>query len=84
MLAIHNGTDLSLSIGRQHGAKVGDELTVYQMEEIYNPQGMKYTQYHLHPEKIKITAVFADNARATFSKGAPLANIQPGDFVAKR
>lgn len=84
ILRTHNGSQVSISLGRQHGLNIGDKLTVYQIQEIYNPRNERFLQYHLHPETVVVTEAFGNNARAEAISGQLLGNIQPGDFVTKR
>ncbi|MDU0355750.1 FlgT C-terminal domain-containing protein [Paraglaciecola aquimarina] len=45
---------------------------------------MATKHYQLHPEKVRVTQVFAQTSVVVSDKGVPLANIQPNDFVARR
>lgn len=84
VISINGGNELSVSLGRQHGLKPGDTLSIYQIQEVTDYRGVKFTQYHLYPEKVTVIEAYADNARVKAANGAFLANIQANDFVAKR
>ena len=75
---------LSVSLGRQHGVMVGDELALYQIQEVNNPRGETFLQYRIHPVTVTVVEAYADNALVTASDDSLLGNIQPNDFVAKR
>lgn len=79
-----NGDNLQVSIGRAHGLKVGDELTLYKTNQVIDPQGMTFLQYSLYPTKVKVVSASVDSATVAAVGNGILANIQPNDFVAKR
>lgn len=76
--------ELQVSLGRAHGLSVGDELFLYQVQEVIDNFGHQYTQYRLHPVRVKVVDAFVDSATVVASDNSLLANIQPNDFVAKR
>ena len=84
VISINGGNELSVSLGRQHGLKPGDTLSIYQIQEVTDYRGVKFTQYHLYPEEVTVIEAYADNARVKAAEEGFLANIQPNDFVAKR
>jgi hypothetical protein len=63
---------------------VGDELALYQIQEVNNPRGETFLQYRIHPVTVTVVEAYADNALVTASDDSLLGNIQPNDFVAKR
>lgn len=78
------GNSLEVSLGRSHGIEVGDELFLYQTKQVTNPFNDTFIQYNLYPEKVTVTAAYADSATVAVSNNGILMNIQPNDFVAKR
>ncbi|MBU2977913.1 flagellar assembly protein T N-terminal domain-containing protein [Alteromonas sp. C1M14] len=78
------GNQLQVSIGRAHGIRPGDELTLYKTSEVVDPQGMTFLQYNLYPAKVKVVSASVDSATVEVTDGGLLSNIQPNDFVAKR
>lgn len=78
------GESLSVNIGKHNGVKQGDTLTLFQVNQFYDPQNMPHRQFQLHPEQVIVRQVFAETAVVESVTGAPLANIQPNDFVARR
>lgn len=84
VININGGNEFSVSLGRQHGLKAGDTLSVYQIQEVTDYRGVKFTQYHLYPEEVIVIEAYADNARVKAANDGYLANIQANDFVAKR
>ena len=84
VISINGGNELTVSLGRQHGLKPGDTLSIYQIQEVTDYRGVKFTQYHLYPEEVTVIEAYADNARVKAAEEGFLANIQPNDFVAKR
>jgi hypothetical protein len=79
-----SGESLIINIGKHNGVKQGDTLTLFQMNQFYDAQNFPHRQYQLHPEKVMVRQVFAETAVVTSVTGAPLVNIQPNDFVARR
>jgi hypothetical protein len=75
---------LSINIGKQNGVKVRDELILFQVSQFYDSNNQLHKQFQLHPEKVVVTQVFAETAVVESLNGAPLANIQANDFVARR
>ncbi|OFI34549.1 hypothetical protein BFC17_13190 [Alteromonas lipolytica] len=84
VISISAGNELNISLGRQHGLKVGDTLSVYQVQEVTDYRGVKFLQYHLYPSEVEVIEAYADNARVKAVNDDFLANIQANDFVAKR
>lgn len=78
------GDALQISIGREQGLNVGDELSVYQTNQVIDAFGQAFLQYNLYPGKVRVTAAYADTATVEPVEGVVLANIQPNDFVARR
>ena len=79
-----NNEQISINIGQQDGLRKGDQLTLFQVSQFFDPMGKLHQQYHLHPELVTVTQVFTHTATITSVSGAPLANIQANDFVARR
>lgn len=79
-----SGESLNINIGKQNGLKQGDKLTLFQVNQFFDAQNVPHKQYQLHPEQVMVRQVFAETAVVTSVTGAPLANIQPNDFVARR
>lgn len=78
------GQRVEVSLGRDHGLQVGDELYLYQTRQINDVFGETYVQYNVYPGKVRVTSAYADTATVEPVEGVILANIQPNDFVAKR
>ncbi|MFT6285212.1 MAG: hypothetical protein ACJAXM_001694 [Arenicella sp.] len=78
------GDSLSINIGKHNGVKQGDKLTLFQVNQFFDAQNSPHRQFQLHPEEVVVRQVFAETAVVTSLTGAPLANIQPNDFVARR
>jgi hypothetical protein len=79
-----NGGQLTVNIGTNEGVSTGDDLTLFQLSQFYDQTGMLHQQFQLHPEKVLVRQVFAETAIVESQSGAPLANIQANDFVARR
>ena len=84
VISISAGNELNVSLGRQHGLQPGDELSVYQVQEVTDYRGEKFIQYHLYPVEVEVIEAYADNARVKAKDERFLGNIQANDFVAKR
>jgi hypothetical protein len=78
------GESLSINIGKHNGVKRGDKLTLFQVYQFFDAKNSPHTQFRLHPEEVVVRQVFAETAVVASVTGAPLANIQPNDFVARR
>lgn len=78
------GESLSINIGKLNGVKQGDKLTLFQMNQFFDTQNLPHRQFQLHPEEVIVRQVFAETAIVESISGAPLANIQPNDFVSRR
>lgn len=78
------GDRVQVSLGRDHGINVGDELFLYQTRQIQDAFGQSFIQYNIYPGKVKVVSAYADTATVEATDGVILANIQPNDFVAKR
>jgi hypothetical protein len=83
ILHVQNG-QLSINIGSDNGVQKGDSLTLFQLTQFYDPLGKVHQKFNLHPEKVQVSQVFAQTAIVESASGAPLANIQANDFVARR
>ncbi|MEP4889976.1 MAG: flagellar assembly protein T N-terminal domain-containing protein [Aliiglaciecola sp.] len=77
------GEQLTLDIGSNQGILKGDEFTLFQLQQIIDPQGKTFTQFNLHPTLVKIVSVSPDSAVAVSKDGSLLASIQANDFVSK-
>ena len=75
---------VNISLGRHHGLKPGDIVTLYQKTDVIDEHGQTYIQYNLHPNKLKAVNVNVDNATLEPELGGLLGNIQPNDFVTIR
>lgn len=75
---------LRINLGKQHGAKVGDHLTLFQMQHFFDQFGQAYEQYQIHPVAVEVRQVFPMTAVVAPVDGLPLGNIQTNDFVARR
>jgi hypothetical protein len=78
------GESLIINIGKHNGVKQGDKLTLFQVNQFFDAQNVPHRQFQLHPEEVLVRQVFAETAIVVSATGAPLANIQPNDFVARR
>jgi hypothetical protein len=79
-----SGESLIINIGKHNGVKQGDKLTLFQVNQFYDAQNFSHRQYQLHPEEVVVRQVYAETSVVASVTGAPLANIQPNDFVARR
>jgi hypothetical protein len=79
-----SGDSLSINIGKYNGVRPGDKLTLFQVNQFFDAKNSPHRQFRLHPEEVVVKQVFAETAVVTSETGAPLANIQPSDFVARR
>jgi hypothetical protein len=78
------GESLSINIGKHNGVKQGDKLTLFQVNQFFDAQNVPHRQFQLHPEEVVVRQVFAETSVVVSVTGAPLANIQANDFVARR
>lgn len=75
---------LTINMGQHQGVNRGDRLRVFKLNQFMDPLGHPHYQYFLHPVEVIVTQVQQDYALLESANGAPLANIQPNDFVSKR
>ena len=75
---------LQINIGSDMGVRNGDELTLFQLNQFYDPMGQMHYQYNIHPTKVRVTSTYPTSAVVTSIDGSLLANIQPNDFVARQ
>ncbi|MBO1254081.1 flagellar assembly protein T N-terminal domain-containing protein [Alteromonas sp. 5E99-2] len=73
-----------INMGREHHLSVGDEVTLYQKNQLFDEFGRKYVQYNVHPDKLRVVSVNVDNAIVEPESGGLLGNIQPNDFVTRK
>ncbi|MFT6776504.1 MAG: hypothetical protein ACJAV1_000415 [Paraglaciecola sp.] len=78
------GESLNINIGKYNGVKQGDKLTLFQVNQFFDAKNSPHRQFRLHPVEVVVRQVFAETAVVASVTGAPLANIQPNDFVARR
>ncbi|GGO73981.1 flagella assembly protein FlgT [Bowmanella pacifica] len=75
---------LTIDMGQHQGVNRGDKLRIFKLNQFMDPLGRAHYQYFLHPVEVIVTQVQKDYAVLESATGAPLANIQPNDFVSKR
>lgn len=78
------GENLIINIGKKNDVKQGDKLTLFQVNQFFDTQHFPHKQFQLHPEQVVVKQVFSETSVVVSLTGAPLANIQPNDFVARR
>jgi hypothetical protein len=79
-----NQQQITVNIGSNHGVKKGDQLTLFQKNHSFSPEGNSFVQFFPHPNALEVINVFANTAILKASKRRLLANIQTNDFVARR
>ena len=75
---------VTINIGKQDGVQVGDEVTLFKHAQFLDPVGNLHQQLQLHPNQLEVIRVFNDTALLGSISGAPLANVQANDFVARQ
>ncbi|MGY0594852.1 MAG: FlgT C-terminal domain-containing protein, partial [Paraglaciecola chathamensis] len=75
---------VTINIGKQDGVQVGDEVTLFKHAQFLDPIGKLHQQLQLHPNQLEVIRVFNDTALLGSISGAPLANVQANDFVARQ
>lgn len=75
---------LTLNIGSNQGVQNGDELTLFQLQQIHNPSGQLFNQFNLHPTAVRVVSVSPNTAIAMSKDGSLLANVQANDFVSRQ
>jgi hypothetical protein len=73
----------TINLGKIHGVSEGDTLTLFQMNQVFDDNNVPHNQFQLHPEKVMVSQIFNETAILKSKSGAPLANIQANDFVAR-
>lgn len=83
VLAVSDST-VSISLGRDNGIAPGDELYIYQTNELIDSRGTRYLQYHIYPGVFIVENAFGNTATIRHKNTDIIANIQENDFVVKK
>lgn len=75
---------VSVSLGRDNGIDVNDELFLYQAQELTDSRGRKYLQYKLYPGTFVVKTAYAKSSTLVSKEEGIIANIQEQDFVVKK
>ncbi len=78
------GDIISISLGRDNGINVQDEMVLYQSREIFDSLGRKYVQYVLYPGTFVVENTFGNSSVVVNKNSGLTANIQENDFVVKK
>ena len=76
-----NNNQVIINMGREQGLELGDNVSLYQKNQLFDEFGKTYIQYNLHPDKMRVVSINVDNAILEPESGGLLGNIQPNDFV---
>lgn len=82
ILEVRNN-NIAANIGSSQGVKQGDELSIFQMRQFFNPRGDSHFQYEIHPAKVVVAKVYHNSSVLRVTNNIPLGNIQPNDFVVR-
>ncbi|MCV2885495.1 flagellar assembly protein FlgT [Aestuariibacter sp. AA17] len=83
VLAVKN-EEIHINLGSNAGVKQGDEFTLLQVSQFYDPIGTLHYQYQVHPTRVRVSRTYSTSAVVKSIDGSLLANIQPNDFVARQ
>lgn len=73
-----------LNIGQKHGMQIGDQLTLFQVQQVHDTRGQIHSRYNLHPMTVTVRELYPNSALAVSTDGSLLANIQANDFVSRQ
>lgn len=83
VLAVANN-QLQINLGRSHQVQVGDQLTLFNVQQITDTFGQEYRQFVLHPTQLVVRQVFSDTATVEAADRSLLGNVQPNDYVSRQ
>lgn len=79
-----NNEQLTLNIGKKQGMQVGDQLTLFQVQQVHDTRGNIHSRFHIHPISVTVREIYPNSSLAASSDGRLLANIQANDFVTRQ
>ena len=77
-------SDVSISLGRDNGINLNDELYIYQTKELVDSRGKRYLQYQIYPGVFVVENAYSNSAILRQKDTGLIANIQENDFVIKK
>lgn len=83
VLAVANN-QLQINLGQTHQVQAGDQLTLFNVNQITDTFGQQYRQFVLHPTKLVVRQVFSDTATVEAIDRSLLGNVQPNDYVSRQ
>ena len=79
-----NNNIATINIGKAHGLKIGDELTLLHSNNITADNGKTYAGFNISPFKIKIVQVSEQSAQGMSENGEVLGSIRINDIVVRK
>ncbi len=77
------GNQISINLGKHHGVQVNDEFSLLHLNNFTTDIGKTYAGFNVSPFKVKVIAVYENNATAIATDERLLGNIQINDLAVK-
>jgi hypothetical protein len=81
ILAVRNGRQLQINIGRGQGVNVGQEYRVSYRADIIDDSGNLLTNFVISPYRVRITQVYENSAVAESLDTDFMSNVQANDVI---
>lgn len=81
ILAIRDGEEVQLNIGRGQGVKIGQEYRVSYRADVVAPGGNLLNNFVISPYRVRITQVFENSAVAESLDADFMSNVQVNDII---
>jgi len=81
IMAVKDGEQIQLNIGRGQGVKIGQEYRVSYRADVNDDKGNRLTNFVISPYRVKITQVFENSAVAESLDSAFMNNVQVNDVI---
>lgn len=83
VLAVANN-QVQINLGRSHQVRVGDEMTLFNIQNVTDTFGQNFQQFVLHPSSLIVREVYNSTATLETIDNSLLGSVQPNDYVARQ
>ncbi len=77
------GNQVKIDLGRDHGLKIGDSLSLLHINHFNDAQGRTIASFNVNPLKVKVTKLSRQTATASSADGRSFDNIQINDLAVR-
>lgn len=81
ILAVNNGNQIQINIGRGQGVYIGQEYRVSYRADVIDDSGNLLTNFVISPYRVKITQVYENSAIAESLDADFMSNVQVNDVI---